>query len=618
MLTIAQALQIARQHHTAGRLAEAESFYRKILAACPEHAESLHLLGMVAHQTGRNADALGLLQRSIAARSEEPSFHNNLGVVLRAEGKVEEAIAAFRTALRCNASFADAHGNLGRALAEQGRFAEGAESSREAIRLNPRSLTARYNLGLALTLMRDLDGAEAAYREILRLDPRQSQAEVHLACLEHARGDHDASIARLRRAVAAEPANAARHSQLLFYLQCHPGQDRETLLREHREWNTRHAAALTAAAAPHPRADDPERPLRIGYVSRHLSDNVVGWFFLILLENHDRARFKICAYSDSIAEEFATRMRDQSDLWRDTRQMNDAAVAELIRADHIDILVDLAAHSVGHRLLTFARKPAPVQVTYLAYCATTGLEAMDYVLTDPHMDPPDKGGAGYSERLSHLPECYWSYRPPIATPPAGPLPALAAGYVTFGCLNNFCKVTSITLALWRRLLLAVPESRLLLHSDAGRHRQRILDYFAAGGVSGARLSFIGYLARAEYFATYQQIDIALDPFPFGGGATSCDALWMGVPVVTLVGDRALSRGSLTLLANLGLEEFAAHSEDAYVHTAAALAGDLPRLETLRTSLRPRMQASPITDGPRFTRHLEAAYRTMWREWCGRP
>ncbi len=618
MLTIAQALQIALQHHTAGRLAEAESFYRKILAACPEHAESLHLLGTVAQQTGRNADAIGLLQRAIAAKPDEASFHNNLGVVLRSADKAEEAIEAFRKALRCDAGFADAHGNLGHALAEQGRLAEGAESSREAIRLNPRSLTPRYNLGLALTLKRDLDAAEAAYREILRLDPRQSQAEVQLACLHHARGEHDASIERLRRAVAAEPTNAARHSQLLFYLQCHSNQDRETLLREHREWNTRHAAALTAAAAPHPRADDPERPLRIGYVSRHLSDNVVGWFFHILLENHDRARFKICAYSDSITDEFATRMRDQSDLWRDTRRMNDAEVAALVRADHVDILVDLAAHSVGNRLLTFARKPAPVQVTYLAYCATTGLDAMDYVLTDPHMDPPEQGSAGYSESPIHLPECYWSYRPPIATPPAGPLPALASGHVTFGCLNNFCKVTSVTLALWRRLLLAVPESRLLLHSDAGSHRQRVLDYFAAGGVSGSRLSFVGYLARAEYFATYHEIDIALDPFPFGGGATSCDALWMGVPVVTLVGARAVSRGTLTLLANLGLEELAAHSEDAYLRTAVALAGDLTWLETLRTSLRPRMEASPITDGPRFTRHLEAAYQTMWQDWCGRP
>lgn len=617
MLTIPQALQIALQNHKAGRLAEAESLYRKILAACPEHPDSLHLLGMVAHQTGRSADAIRLLQRAIAAKPDEAPFHNNLGVVLRSHDKTEEAIASFRAALRCDAGFADAHGNLGHALTELGRLAEGAASSREAIRLNPRSMTARYNLGLALTLKRDFDDAEAVYREILGLDPRESQAEVHLACLHHARGEHEESIERLRRAVAAEPTNAARHSQLLFYLQCHPDQDRATLLCEHRAWNARHAAALTAAAAPHTRAHDSERPLRIGYVSRLLNDSVVGWFFLILLENHDRARFKICVYSDAITDDFATRMRDKSDLWRDTRRMNDAAVAELVRADGIDILVDFAAHSVGNRLLTFARKPAPVQVTYLAYCATTGLDAMDYVLTDPRMDPPEKGSAGYSERPIHLSECYWCYRPPIATPEAGPLPSLTSGYVTFGCLNNFCKVTSITLALWRRLLLTVPGSRLLLHSDAGSHRQRILDYFSGGGVACERISFVGYMSRAAYFATYQEIDVALDPFPFGGGATSCDALWMGVPMITLVGDRAVSRGSLTLLANLGLEEFAALSEDDYVRAAAALAGDLPRLANLRTSLRSLMQASPITDGPRFTRHLEAAYRTMWREWCGR-
>ena len=251
------------------------------------------------------------------------------------------------------------------------------------------------------------------------------------------------------------------------------------------------------------------------------------------------------------------RCRAHADVWRDVLGLSDEQVADTIRQDRIDILVDLTMHMANNRLLVFARKPAPVQVTYLAYCGTTGLGTMDYRLTDPYLDPPGQDERFYCEQSVRLPETYWCYRPPIETPPVNALPALEAGHVSFGCLNNFCKVTPPALAAWSRLLQAVPGSRLLLHAHAGSHRDRVRGFLAEQGISAERLAFVDFLPTAEYFGVYQRIDVALDPFPYGGGTTTCDALWMGVPVVSLAGQTAVGRGGVSILSNLGLPELVA-------------------------------------------------------------
>jgi predicted O-linked N-acetylglucosamine transferase (SPINDLY family) len=296
--------------------------------------------------------------------------------------------------------------------------------------------------------------------------------------------------------------------------------------------------------------------------------------------------------------------------------MSDAELTELIRQDRIDSLVDLSAHTAGNRMLVFACKPAPVQVTWLAFCGSTGLDTVDYRLTDPYLDPPGVEEPYYTEQSIRLPESYWCYRPATDTPPLVPVPAMATGQVTFGCLNNFCKVNAATLDAWGRLLAAVPQSRLLLHCRPGDHRQRVGQAVAAHGVDTARLAFVDLLPTHDYFLAYQQIDIALDPFPYGGATTSCDALWMGVPVVSLAGERAVGRAGLSILSNLGLAELVGRDVEQYVQIAAELARDLPHLTALRATLRQRMQQSPLMDAPRFARNLEAAYRTMWRRWCG--
>jgi predicted O-linked N-acetylglucosamine transferase (SPINDLY family) len=307
-------------------------------------------------------------------------------------------------------------------------------------------------------------------------------------------------------------------------------------------------------------------------------------------------------------------------VWRDVPGVSDDAVARLIRDDQIDILVDLTMHMADSRLLVFARRPAPVQVTYLAYCGTTGLSAIDYRLTDPFLDPPGQDDGGepvYSEESIRLPETYWCYRPPVEIESHGAPPAREAGCVTFGCLNNFCKVTEPTLDAWAQILKRVSQSRLLMHARPGSHRDRVRDFFASRSIAAERLAFADKLPVAEYLRLYNQIDVALDPFPYGGGTTTCDALWMGVPVVSFAGPTAVSRGGLGILSNLGLSELVAHRLEDYLEIACGLARDLPRLAGLRATLRDRMRHSPLMDAPRFARNVEAAYRKMWRRWCAR-
>jgi predicted O-linked N-acetylglucosamine transferase (SPINDLY family) len=339
---------------------------------------------------------------------------------------------------------------------------------------------------------------------------------------------------------------------------------------------------------------------------------------LPLLASHDHRQFEIFCYASvHLPDAITDRCRAQADVWREVRRLSDEEVAEAVRADQIDILVDLTMHMANNRLLVFARKPAPVQVTYLAYCGTTGLRTMDYRLTDPYLDPPGQDEQFYSEQSVYLSETYWCYQPVEETPPVGPLPVLQAGRITFGCLNNFCKVTSPTVAAWTRLLQAVPESRLFLHAYAGSHRGQLLDSLTGHDISPDRVTFSGMVPTADYLRLYGQIDVALDPFPYGGGTTTCDALWMGAPVVSVAGRTAMGRAGLSILSNVGLPELVARDEKQYVRIAGELAADLPRLSELRATLRDRMRRSPLMDAPRFARNIEAAYRTMWQRWCAR-
>jgi predicted O-linked N-acetylglucosamine transferase (SPINDLY family) len=295
--------------------------------------------------------------------------------------------------------------------------------------------------------------------------------------------------------------------------------------------------------------------------------------------------------------------------------MSDDQVAEQIRNDRIDILVDLTLHMAQNRLLVFARKPAPVQITFAGYPGTTGLTTIDYRLTDPYLDPPNTPANAYSEESIRLQHSFWCFDPLETDLTVNTLPALTNGYVTFGCLNNFCKVNPTVLTLWSQVLQAVPESRMIILSGEGSQRELTMRFFAAEGILPERVRFIGHQPRQRYLQTYQSIDIGLDTLPYNGHATSLDSYWMGVPVVTLLGDTVVGRAGYSQLQNLGLPELIASRPEEYVSIAQALAKDLPQLGNLRDTLRDRMQASPLMNACEFTQSIESAYREMWQRWC---
>jgi predicted O-linked N-acetylglucosamine transferase (SPINDLY family) len=577
-----QAFSEALAHHQAGRLAEAEKRYRAILEKVPNHADSLHLLGVLALQAGHPEPALTLIQHAIRFRPDGAVYQSNFGQVLERLNRFDEAERAYRTAIALDPKGAEAFNNLGRLL--QGRG--------------------------------DLEEAETNFLEAIEINPDYAEPHTNLGNLLKDRGDLDGAIAAFRRAVELRPDLSLLHSNLLLTLHYHAGFSAKDLKREHDLWASRHVAPLESERSPLANDADPDRRLRIGYVSPDFRDHAVARFMLPLLENHDRNEVELFAYSDvERADEITGSIRKQFDHWRESAALSDAGLAARIREDRIDILVDLAAHSARNRLLTFARKPAPVQVTYLAYCSTTGVDAIDYRLTDRFLDPESDDETRYTEHSVRLPDCYWCYAAPALPEDALTSSERVPGPPTFGCLNNFAKVTDTTLDLWIRLLDRVPDSRLLIFARAEWHQDRVREAFGEAGLDEDRLEFVGLQSFPDYLATYRKIDVALDPMPYTGGTTTCDALWMGVPVVTLAGQTAVSRGGASLLSNVGLPELVARSEDEYVDIAADLIGDADRLASLRAGLREKLESSPVMDAPRFVRGLEAAFREMWRTWC---
>jgi protein O-GlcNAc transferase len=579
-LSADQAFALALEHHRAGRLAEAEQGYRAILQRVPRHADSLNLLGVIALQVGNLPSALALVQRAVALRPDSPVCRNNLGTVFERHGRDDEAALCYEAAIDLDAGYAEAHNNLGFLRARQDRLAE----------------------------------AEELYRKAIELDPTFAEPHTNRGNLLKDRGELDTAIASYRRAVALRPDLSALHSNLLLSLHYHPDYSPADLLREHREWAERHVAPLAAVRVPHANGREPNRRLRLGYVSPDFREHSVARFVLPLFREHDRAEVEVFAYSDVTAPDPVTGLvRNHVDHWREVAGLGDAQLADAIRADGIDVLVDLAAHSGRNRLLAFARKPAPVQVTYLAYCSTTGVDAIDYRITDRFLDPPSEL-AHYTEASIHLPNCYWCYSaPPLGRTPTQRQP----GPPTFGCLNNFAKVSDATLALWMRLLKRVPEARLLLYARTEAHRDRVRRAMREAGIEESRAAFVCRQSLAHYLETYREMDVALDPYPYGGGTTTCDALWMGVPVVSLAGRTAVSRAGSTLLSNLGLERLVARSQEQYVDLAAALIRDADQLAALRRELRDRIEASPVMDLKQFTRDFEKLLRSAWRAWCER-
>jgi protein O-GlcNAc transferase len=615
-----------------GQLDEATAAYRQVIAVNPNFPHIYNNLSVALKASGQLDEAIATCRQAITLQPNSPVAHNNLGNALHEKGQLDEAITAYRQAIALQPNFPEAHYNVGISLQDNGQLGEAIAAYRRAIALKPSYAQAHGNLGNALRERGELDEAIAACHRAMALNPNSPVTSNNLGNALKDQGRLDEAIAAYRQAICLKRDFPEAHSNLLYTLHFHPGFDSRQILAESREWSRKFADALSAGAARHENDRSPGRRLRIGYVSPDFRRHPVGRFLAPVLAHHDRGQFEVFCYSGVRRPDHLTeRLRRDADHWRQTTGSSDQALAEQVRHDRIDLLVDLTMHMTENRLLTFARRPAPVQVTWLAYAGTTGLTAIDYRLSDPYLDPP--GGTQrqvppdgaqphddgeYAEQTIRLPRCYWCYEPGVPTPDVSPLPALEAGHVTFGCLNNFCKATAPTLQLWALLLQTVPRSRLLIHGNPGAYQQGVRRLFSEAGVSPERLEFIAFQPVEEYLRQHHRVDIALDPFPYGGGTTTCDSLWMGVPVVTLAGRTAVGRSGVSLLSNLGLTELIAATPEQYLAIAAAQAADLPSLARLRSGLRPRMRASALMDGPAFTAGLEAAFREMWRRWCATP
>jgi len=543
---------------------------------------------------------------------------DNLGTTLVDQQKTDEAIACYRRALELQPDYAIAHNNLGVAFKVQGKLEAAAACCRRALELNPDYAEAHNNLGNALKDQGNLDEAVPWFCRALELKPDFAEAHSNLGNTFKDQGRVDEAIACYRRALALKPGLVKAHNSLVATLHYRHGVTLAELAQAHAEFDRQYAQPLRTDGRPHTNPRDPDRRLRLGIVSPNFGHHPVGHFLIRALERLDRQAAEVTCYCDrTIDDDLTTRFRATAAAWRDVFGWTDEQLAEQIRADQVDILFDLAGHTSDNRLLVFARKPAPIQITWIGYEGTTGLSAMDCLLADRYI-APEGSELHYRERVLRMPDGYVCYDPPEQASPVGPLPALAQGHVTFGSFNNPAKITPEVVKVWAEILCRLPRARLVLKywalgNASVVHRYREL--FANRGVEPGRLTLLPPSSFADYLTAYGQIDIALDPFPFSGSATTCEALWMGLPVITCPGETFASRHGLTHLSNIGLTEMIARSPEDYVELAVRLAGDLAGLSRIRAGLRRQVAESPLCDGKRFAENLLSLLRDVWRDWC---
>ena len=574
-----------------GRATEALAAGERAVALNPKSATALMAIAQSLLSLNRLEEVLPLADRAIAVDPPAYRAHELVGHALMGLGRADEAIEAYKRGVSPQPGFAVAYSNLGNALQQRARTAEAMPALEMAIRLDPNLPDARNNYGNAL-------------KDLARLDE---------ACVEY------------RKAVAIRPSTALFGSNLVYAMwfrqQCDPAE----VLAESRAWAAYHAEPLTAAAPPFPNDRNPDRKIRVGLVSPDFRFHPVGRLIQPLIAAYPRDGFEFFLFSGVVRpDELTASMYANVTGVVDTRGMSDEQLAAAVRHVGVDVLIDLQLHMSGTRLRAFAMRPAPVQITYLGYCATSGMTAMDYVLTDRNLDPydgPDPAGGApspiHSERLLHVDGCYWCYGEPSGLPDTNPLPATAVnnGTVTFGSLNSFTKLNDGVFDVWAELLRRVPNSRLFLVVPGGPERQEFVrQLWVRRGIAGHRIAMTEIVSAFEYFLLYQNVDIALDPFPYAGGTTTMDALFMGVPVVTLEGRWATARAGVTLLKTAGLSQWITQTPEQYVQLATALAADLPGLAQTRANLRNHLRSSPLMDAPRFAADLCNALRRAWRHW----
>ncbi len=599
------------------RLEDALAPMQTAVALLPQDAEAHSNLGITLKSCNRLTEAETSHRRALELNPASAEAHNNLGVTLKSQGRLSEAEASYRRALELQPAYIHAHGNLGNLFKELGRLPEAEAAFRRALELRPEDALAQGNLGALLQLQGRLADAEVCYRRALELRPEDIVTHSNLGTLLGSLGRLTEAEASLRQALALQPNYAEAHSNLLFCMSQNEAVDAAALFAEHVRFGAQFEAPLRAQWQPHSNSREPDRCLQVGFVSGDLRNHALASFIEpVLAHLGAHAALALHAYANHVADDSVSqRLRGYVSHWHAVAGLSDAALAEKIRADGIDILIDLSGHTADNRLLSFARKPAPLQLSWMGYPGSTGLRAMDYYLSDRFLLPPGQFDAQFTEKLIYLPASA-PFLPTAAAPPVSALPALKNGHLTFGSFNRPSKLSRAVIALWSQLLRAVPGSRMLLGAmrEDGQH-DTLIAWFAEAGIARERLDFHARSSLQDYLALHQQVDVCLDTFPYNGGTTTLHALWMGVPTLTLAGATVAGRTGAGILGHVGLEALIAQDEAAFVRQGLALVADVAELAQLRAGLRERFAQSVPSQPGLIAAGLERALRSIWQRWC---
>ncbi len=604
------------------KFTEAISWYKKTLQLKPDLAEAYYNMGNTHKYQGKPDKAIACYHTAIKINPDYAEAFNNMGNALKTLNEYDSAIRCYKLALQKKPDNAEAYFNLGNILHERGKIEQAVPCYQKAIEIRPDFAEAYNNIGNIFKNQGLLSEAILYFQKSVQLNPDFASAYNNMGNALSGQGKLDEAMLCYRNSLYIKPDFAHAHSNLIYCMNFQEDIKPIQLFEEHKNWARQHIYSLKLEKFYHRNSKSLEKKLRVGYVSSDFRMHSVSYFIEPLLESHDNKNFKIFCYSDvPYYDSVTNRLSHLADKFVKTAGLPDEDLAKLIKKDRIDILVDLSGHTAGNRLLVFAKKPAPIQVTYLGYPNTTGLEEIDYRITDAIADPLDLTEDLHTERLVRLTSGFLCFKPEAKSPPVSNQPSEESGIITFGSFNHRAKISSKVIKLWSTILSLVPNSQIVLKSKGlsdTETRNKLIDSFAEYGLPAKKIKLYNYTTSTyEHLEFYNTVDIGLDTFPYNGTTTTCEAIWMGVPVIVLAGKAHISRVGVSLLSMVGLDELIAESYDEYIAKAVKLANDTGRLRKYRNNLRNMMLQSMLTDCKGFTRGFEAALRKMWIDWCER-
>jgi len=619
-MNINEAIQLALNYQKVGNLMEAKKIYKKILDRQPHNIDALHFLGLIYHQLKQYDPAIKHLKQVLKFAPHYIDAVNNLGIVFQDMGKLDEAIACYKKTVQLNPLFWGGYYNLGNIHRDKGYLDEAIQYYHKALQIDPNCADVHNGLGVAIQDKGQTEEAILHYQKALQLDPNCAEAYNNIGTAFQAKGRLDEAELFYKRAIQIKPDYVLPRENLIYEMLHNPKHDAKSIFSEHLQFAKQFAEPLQVNITPLTNDCNRARRLRIGYVSPDFRRHSVSYFVEPVLASHNRNNFEIfCYLLIPMQDDTTIRIQRYADHWKTPVGIPDEQFADIIRQDKIDILIDLAGHTAHNRILVFACKPVPIQITWIGYPATTGLSTIDYKIVDSYTDPPGMTDEFYTEELLRLPDTFLCYLPDVNSPDICDLPALKCGYITFGSFNNFAKISSNAFKIWSEILKAVPNSRLIIKAKSLSERMTcdsVKDIFIQNGTDPDRIELLSWvLSPREHLETYNRVDIGLDTFPYNGTTTTCEALWMGVPVITLAGNTHVSRVGVSLLSNIGLSELVAKTYDEYIELAANLAMDINKLQFYRKNSRDMMAKSALCDVKRFIVNLENCYRDVWRNWC---